>query len=117
MTATAVRSTAERVPIEHESTDRVVRTLVFAVPPGAVVAAGWLAWGGTLHWHDLVVLAITYTLTGLGVTVGYHRRLCARSFSRPGSDALGRSQAGIERGRREPDGRRDAAGPCDVRAP
>ena len=42
--------------------------------------AGWLAWGGALHWQDLLVLAITYTLTGLGITVGYHRLFTHRSF-------------------------------------
>jgi stearoyl-CoA desaturase (Delta-9 desaturase) len=74
------RGVAETVPIEHETADRVVRTLVFAVPPAALVTAGWLAWGGALHWHDLLVLAITYTLTGLGITVGYHRLFTHRSF-------------------------------------
>jgi stearoyl-CoA desaturase (delta-9 desaturase) len=33
-----------------------------------------------LRWHDLVVLAITYTLSGLGVTVGFHRLFTHRSF-------------------------------------
>jgi stearoyl-CoA desaturase (Delta-9 desaturase) len=78
--AAPLRGAAEMVPIEHEATDRVVRTLVFAVPPAALVAAGWLAWGGTLHWQDLLVLAITYALTGVGVTVGYHRLFTHRSF-------------------------------------
>jgi stearoyl-CoA desaturase (delta-9 desaturase) len=77
---TSSRAPAETVPIEHESFDRVVRTLVFGVPPVALGVAGWLAWGGTLHWQDLLVLAITYTLTGLGVTVGYHRLFTHRSF-------------------------------------
>ena len=36
--------------------------------------------GRTLHWQDLLVLAITYTLTGLGITVGYHRLFTHRSF-------------------------------------
>ena len=81
MSATVrVRGAAESVPIEHETLDRIVRTLVFGVPPVALAVAGWLAWGGTLHWHDLVVLIITYTLTGLGVTVGYHRLFTHRSF-------------------------------------
>ena len=74
------RGVAESVPIEHETLDRIVRTLVFGVPPVALVGAGWLAWGGTLHWNDLVVLVITYTLTGLGITVGYHRLFTHRSF-------------------------------------
>jgi stearoyl-CoA desaturase (Delta-9 desaturase) len=75
-----VRRAAETVPIAHETSERIVRTIVFGVPPAALLVAGWLAWGGSLHWHDLVVLAITYTLTGLGVTVGYHRLFTHRSF-------------------------------------
>jgi stearoyl-CoA desaturase (delta-9 desaturase) len=68
------------VPIVHEGLDRVVRTLVFGLPLVALVAAGWLAWGGTLHWHDLAVLGVTYALTGLGITVGFHRLFTHRSF-------------------------------------
>ena len=71
---------AEMVPIEHQTSDRVVRTIVFLAPPAALAVAGWLAWGGALHWHDLVVLAVLYTLTGLGITVGYHRLFTHRSF-------------------------------------
>ena len=55
----SVRGAAEVVPIEHETSERVVRTLVVALPPAALALAGWLAWGGTLHWQDLLVLAIT----------------------------------------------------------
>jgi len=82
MTAPAgSRDAAEMVPIPHERSDRVVRTMVFAVPPAALLLAGWLTWGGTLHWQDLLVLAVTYTLTGLGITVGYHRLFTHRSFN------------------------------------
>jgi stearoyl-CoA desaturase (delta-9 desaturase) len=77
---TAVRGPADTVPIENETSERVVRAMVFAVPLAALVVAGWMAWGGALRWHDLVVLAITYTLTGLGITVGYHRLFTHRSF-------------------------------------
>ncbi len=68
------------VPIEHESSDRVVRTMFFALSPAALGLAGWLTWGGALRWQDLLVLAITYTFTGLGITVGYHRLFTHRSF-------------------------------------
>jgi len=80
-TAAAARpAPPEMIPIEHESTERFVRTIVFALPPAALALGGWLAWGGALHWQDLLVLAITYTLTGLGITVGYHRLFTHRSF-------------------------------------
>src|SRR5438445_13777151 len=71
---------ADVVPIEHEAFERVVRALATVLPLAAVGLAGWLAWGGSLHWQDLLVLAITYPLCGLGVTVGYHRLFTHRSF-------------------------------------
>jgi stearoyl-CoA desaturase (delta-9 desaturase) len=74
------RAAAETVPVVNELSERVVRTVVLGVPPVALAVGGWLAWGGALHWQDLVVLAITYTLTGLGVTVGFHRLFTHRSF-------------------------------------
>jgi stearoyl-CoA desaturase (delta-9 desaturase) len=73
-------SVADVVPIENETAERVVRTLVVGLPAAALGVAAWLAWGGTLHWHDLVVLAITYALSGIGITVGYHRLFTHRSF-------------------------------------
>jgi stearoyl-CoA desaturase (delta-9 desaturase) len=78
--STSVDAVADVVPIENETSERVVRTMVVGVPAAALAVAGWLAWGGTLHWADLVVLAVTYTLTGLGITVGYHRLFTHRSF-------------------------------------
>jgi stearoyl-CoA desaturase (delta-9 desaturase) len=71
---------AETVPVHNETSERVVRTLILGLPPAALLVAAWMAWGGTLHWQDLVVLAFTYTLTGLGITVGFHRLFTHRSF-------------------------------------
>jgi stearoyl-CoA desaturase (delta-9 desaturase) len=67
-------------PAGADTFDRVANLLVTAVPPALVGMAAWMAWGGALHWPDLVVLALTYSLTGLGVTVGFHRLLTHRSF-------------------------------------
>jgi stearoyl-CoA desaturase (delta-9 desaturase) len=82
--------TAETVPIENETAERVVRTVVFGLPPAALLVGAWMAWGGALNWHDLVVLGVTYALTGLGITVGFHRLFTHRSFktSRPVRAAL-----------------------------
>ena len=68
------------VVIGNETADRVANVVVTVVPVGLVVLAAWFAWGGALHWQDLVVLAVTYLLTGLGITVGYHRLFTHRSF-------------------------------------
>jgi stearoyl-CoA desaturase (delta-9 desaturase) len=66
--------------IEHAKIDQVANLVVTTVPVGLLGLAMWLAWGGALHWTDLVVLAVAYFLTGVGVTVGYHRLLTHRSF-------------------------------------
>ncbi|HYH91308.1 MAG TPA: acyl-CoA desaturase, partial [Solirubrobacteraceae bacterium] len=50
------------------------------VPFLAFIAAIVLLWNRIVDWSDLAVLAIMYVLTGLGVTVGYHRLLTHRSF-------------------------------------
>jgi stearoyl-CoA desaturase (Delta-9 desaturase) len=60
--------------------DRVANVVATVVPVGLVGLAAWLTWGGALRWPDLVVLALTYLLTGLGVTVGFHRLFTHRSF-------------------------------------
>jgi stearoyl-CoA desaturase (delta-9 desaturase) len=68
------------VAIEHESRERVLRALLTGLPFCALGVAGWLAWGGALHWHDVLVLVVTYLLSGIGITVGYHRLFTHRSF-------------------------------------
>jgi len=78
--AESVAGVTDSVPIEHDTYERVIRIIAFGAPPAALAIAGWLSWGAMLRWHDLVVLAITYALTGLGITVGYHRLFTHRSF-------------------------------------
>jgi stearoyl-CoA desaturase (delta-9 desaturase) len=60
--------------------DRVANVVVMLLPLGLVGWAAWRAWGGALRWPDLLVMGITYLLTGLGITVGFHRLLTHRSF-------------------------------------
>ena len=66
--------------IEHESVDRLANVVVTVVPLALLGAAIGLGWGEALHWQDLVVLAVSYILTGVGITVGYHRLFTHRSF-------------------------------------
>jgi stearoyl-CoA desaturase (Delta-9 desaturase) len=72
--------TGATTAIEHETADRLANTVVTVVPAVLLGVAIWLAWGGSLHWQDLVVLAVSYLITGLGITVGYHRLFTHRSF-------------------------------------
>jgi stearoyl-CoA desaturase (delta-9 desaturase) len=67
-------------PVAHEALDRTLTGLVTLLPFVALAVAAWQTWNRFLHWHDLVVFIALYLLTGLGVTVGFHRHLTHRSF-------------------------------------
>jgi stearoyl-CoA desaturase (Delta-9 desaturase) len=75
----------DSIAIEHETIDRLANLLVTVVPLGLLGFAVFLAWGSSLHWQDLVVLAISYVLTVAGITVGYHRLFTHRSFKTSGA--------------------------------
>src|SRR3954447_19035802 len=67
-------------PVEHETAHRIITGLVTGLPFLALAAAAWRVWDGLLRPSDVAVFAILYVLTGLGVTVGFHRLLTHRSF-------------------------------------
>jgi stearoyl-CoA desaturase (delta-9 desaturase) len=67
-------------PVANETRDRVITGTVTLLPFLALGAAGWLAWERILHWSDIVVFAVFYTLTALGITVGFHRHFTHRAF-------------------------------------
>ena len=50
------------------------------LPLLAFFAAIGLLWNSWVDWRDLVVLVVLYVITGLGITVGFHRMLTHRSF-------------------------------------
>jgi stearoyl-CoA desaturase (Delta-9 desaturase) len=67
-------------PVAHETLDRTLTGLITVLPMLALGVAVWQAWGGWLQPSDVLVFLILYVLTGLGVTVGFHRLLTHRSF-------------------------------------
>ena len=60
--------------------ERVLLGLFIAVPLLAVVAAAPFAWGWGLGWSDVAITVLMYTVSGMGVTVGYHRHFTHGSF-------------------------------------
>jgi stearoyl-CoA desaturase (delta-9 desaturase) len=50
------------------------------VPFLAVLAAVPVAWGWGLGWTDVALFAVFFTISGFGITVGYHRHLTHGSF-------------------------------------
>ena len=72
-------------PVLNETRDRIITGVVTGAPVVALGVVCWQAWADFLRWSDVIVFGILYVLTGLGVTVGFHRHLTHRSFktSRP----------------------------------
>jgi stearoyl-CoA desaturase (Delta-9 desaturase) len=60
---------------------QVVLTVFLVVPLAAVIAAVPVAWGWGLSGRDIVIAAVMYVTTGLGITVGFHRYLTHRAFT------------------------------------
>jgi stearoyl-CoA desaturase (delta-9 desaturase) len=63
--------------------EKRVNLLAVATPFVATIAAIVLLWNTVVSATDLAILAVMYVVTGLGVTVGYHRMLTHRSFQAP----------------------------------
>ena len=59
---------------------RYTNLAAVVLPLVAFVVAIALLWNSWVHWHDLVLMGVLYVLTGLGITVGFHRMLTHRSF-------------------------------------
>ncbi|MFF1692636.1 acyl-CoA desaturase [Streptomyces sp. NPDC058257] len=57
-----------------------VTALIVTLPFVALGATGWLLWGRLIHPGDIVLGVALYVLTGLGVTVGFHRGLTHGSY-------------------------------------
>jgi stearoyl-CoA desaturase (Delta-9 desaturase) len=61
-----------------------IGTYLFILGPFvALLAAVPLTWGWGLGWLDIALAAVFYTVTCLGVTVGFHRYFTHRSFKAP----------------------------------
>jgi stearoyl-CoA desaturase (Delta-9 desaturase) len=67
-------------PVAHETVDRIATGTITVLPFIALGIVGWQVWNDLLHWSDVAVFLIMYLLTGLGVTVGFHRHLTHRAF-------------------------------------
>src|SRR4051794_32192155 len=65
----------------RKSMPAIVMMWVFVlVPFTALAAAVPVAWGWGLSWVDVVIAVTGYVVTGLGVTVGFHRYLTHGAF-------------------------------------
>jgi stearoyl-CoA desaturase (delta-9 desaturase) len=75
-TAPETRSPGPIPDLQPEPIGGGEKTLVaifVVVPLLALLAAIPLAWGWGLGWHDIVIAVVFYLVSGLGISMGYHR--------------------------------------------
>ena len=65
---------------EMSGAERAVNLGAVVLPFAATIAAIALLWNSLVSGTDLVIAAVMYMLTAIGITVGYHRMLTHRSF-------------------------------------
>jgi stearoyl-CoA desaturase (delta-9 desaturase) len=85
-TAPGPADTRAKTPLsdlEDEPKGRLEKALVaifVAVPMLALVAAIPLAWGWGLGWHDVILAIAFYYISGLGISMGFHRYFTHGSY-------------------------------------
>ena len=77
----SVDASATEAAVDRKTwTQQVFLTIFLVVPFVALVAAVPMAWGWGLSWRDVIIATFMYYVSGLGITVGFHRYLTHRGF-------------------------------------
>ena len=106
-TATTTAATTSARPVEDRRTaethtdagithrgEQAALALFIAVPFAALVTAVPVAWGWGLSWWDVVIAVVMYMVSGLGITVGFHRYFTHGSFRAKGPLKIALAVAG-----------------------
>src|SRR3954454_1773516 len=80
MTVTAPSRLDDVEPRPHQTRGRIPPRPTPPPPVLCLGLVGWQLWERLLGWSDLVVFAIMYVVTAMGVTVGFHRLFTHRAF-------------------------------------
>jgi stearoyl-CoA desaturase (delta-9 desaturase) len=67
-------------PDPSGSGERILVALFVGVPMLALLAAVPLAWGWGLNWRAVVIAVVFYAISGLGISMGFHRYFTHGSF-------------------------------------
>jgi stearoyl-CoA desaturase (Delta-9 desaturase) len=81
--ATAVPGRTPLPDLEQQpkgQTEKILVAIFVAVPMLALIAAIPLAWGWGLGWHDVVIAVVFYYISGLGISMGFHRYFTHGSY-------------------------------------
>jgi stearoyl-CoA desaturase (delta-9 desaturase) len=72
--------TEAQTPPRIPTRTKVMNLAFLVVPLMGVALAIVLLWNDLVHTSDLVLLGVMYLLSGIGITMGFHRMLAHRAF-------------------------------------
>jgi stearoyl-CoA desaturase (delta-9 desaturase) len=67
-------------PATNVGLARSITGIVTVAPILSLMFVAWQLWDSLLGWNDIFVFLVMYVLSGLGVTVGFHRLFTHRAF-------------------------------------
>ena len=71
---------ASEPPVVHPAQKLVTVAIVVGPAVALAVIIPWL-WGHAIDLTDVLIALVLYTLTGFGITIGFHRLFTHRSFT------------------------------------
>ncbi|WP_129670284.1 acyl-CoA desaturase [Candidatus Chloroploca sp. Khr17] len=80
MARTVPNRVAEEPVIEKSWAEKLVVLAVVVIPFLGTIVAIVMLWNQWVNWVDLTLMLVLYIISGLGITVGFHRLLTHKSF-------------------------------------
>ena len=75
---------------------KITNLLGVAIPFAGFLASIFFLWGSYVTWRDLIIFAVGYALTTLGISIGFHRLFTHRSYETFKSDPLQPRRARVD---------------------
>ncbi len=82
--ASSVPTTPSNVPDPHaqpvSAKLQIINIIAVFLPVAGFVACAVASWGWGLDWRQLIIFVVMTLITGVGITVGYHRLFTHKAF-------------------------------------
>ena len=59
---------------------KITNLVGVGIPFAGFLASVFFLWGSYVTWRDLIIFAVGYALTTLGISIGFHRLFTHRSY-------------------------------------